>query len=181
MPTRPTCGAGIITAETSIQKKMRNGQIIVGVVAVALLLLGVNAAIANQGGDSPFQLLQDAIADLQGQIEGIELTPGPEGPTGPEGNPGTVLTTDSFYVKITDSISYGTGNVNTVIMGCDEGDVAIGGGLYDESLPRIDWKTVRSAPVQNGYAYTPTNWHLTVASEHNGSFKGVVECLDLTP
>ncbi len=60
---------------------------------VAGMITTGSVAFAQQGGGNPngnpFDDLWDAIADLQTQINDIELMPGPEGPPGQDGVDGT--------------------------------------------------------------------------------------------
>lgn len=63
----------------------------IGVFALAAILIIGSASMAaaqNNGGGNPFDALWAAIADLQDQIDSIELTPGPEGPQGQPGEDG---------------------------------------------------------------------------------------------
>ncbi|OGY91582.1 MAG: hypothetical protein A3B31_00215 [Candidatus Komeilibacteria bacterium RIFCSPLOWO2_01_FULL_53_11] len=61
----------------------------VGVAAIALLL-SVNFAMAESATQGvPFQALWDAVDFLQGQIDSISLTPGPQGEPGQDGSNGT--------------------------------------------------------------------------------------------
>jgi len=63
-------------------------KITIGVSAIALLL-SVNFAVAQTSSQGvPFSALWDAVDFLQGQIDNIALTPGPEGPQGPQGEQG---------------------------------------------------------------------------------------------
>jgi len=55
---------------------------------VAGTMTSTNFADAQKSNGQPFQTLWDAIADLQTQIENIELTPGPQGEQGIQGPPG---------------------------------------------------------------------------------------------
>lgn len=55
---------------------------------VAGTMTSTNFADAQKSNGQPFQTLWDAIADLQTQIENIELTPGPQGEQGPPGQDG---------------------------------------------------------------------------------------------
>ncbi|MFC1918972.1 hypothetical protein ACFLWW_03270, partial [Chloroflexota bacterium] len=64
---------------------------------ILMISLVATPALAkeNQSNGAPFQELWDKIGeilytldDLQAQITGIQLTPGPEGPEGPQGPEG---------------------------------------------------------------------------------------------
>jgi len=59
--------------------------IVLAFVAGSILTGSMAYAVPN---GQPFQALWDAITDLQGQIDTIELTPGPQGETGPQGATG---------------------------------------------------------------------------------------------
>ena len=60
--------------------------IVLAFVAGSILTGSMAYAVPN---GQPFQALWDAITDLQGQIDTIELTPGPQGETGPQGATGS--------------------------------------------------------------------------------------------
>lgn len=57
------------------------------VVLGVIFFVGVAAAGGNSNGN-PFQALWDAIDNLQSQISGIQLIPGPQGEPGQDGQPG---------------------------------------------------------------------------------------------
>lgn len=58
-------------------------------VASTLVVLATSTtAMASSKNGVPFAALWDAIADLQQQIDNIELIEGPQGPAGPQGEPG---------------------------------------------------------------------------------------------
>lgn len=58
----------------------------IGLVAAVLVFAG-SMRLTNAAGN-PFTPLWDAIQELQGQIDNIELTSGPQGETGPQGPQG---------------------------------------------------------------------------------------------
>jgi len=62
-----------------------------GVIAIALLLSFVSLnTVSAQGEDGkPFQVIWNAIENLQEQISNISLTPGPQGLQGPQGEQGS--------------------------------------------------------------------------------------------
>lgn len=53
------------------------------ILVAAVVVLTVAGAAMAKGGESPWDAIREAVADLQEQIDNIELTPGPEGPAGP--------------------------------------------------------------------------------------------------
>jgi len=58
-------------------------------IVIGVILFGSTLAFAaGRSRGRPFQALWDAIADLQEQIDNIQLIPGPEGPPGPPGPQG---------------------------------------------------------------------------------------------
>lgn len=65
---------------------------------------------------------------------------------------------------------------HTVIYGCDDNDVAIGGGLYNTSGRIADWRTIRSTP--NDLQANQHNWITTVVNvAESGQFSLMVKCL----
>jgi hypothetical protein len=76
-----------------------------------------------QGNDTKITGLNDNIADLQQQIDNIQLTPGPEGPEGP-------AVAESVYTVTDTATSDGICNAMIVEVWCDAGDVLLGGGCW---------------------------------------------------
>jgi len=51
---------------------------------ILVFVLGINIALADEQPEgTPFKAIWNAIANLQTQINNIQLTPGPQGPAGP--------------------------------------------------------------------------------------------------
>ena len=57
---------------------------------ILIMVFGINIAFAAKGGN-PLDVVWAAIADLQQQINNIQLIPGPTGPQGPSGPSGKGL------------------------------------------------------------------------------------------
>lgn len=57
------------------------------IASIALVCFLIGTSVASDGGN-PFDMLWEAVQDLQSQIDEIELTPGPTGPIGPQGPQG---------------------------------------------------------------------------------------------
>jgi len=55
--------------------------------SIAVISFLIGTSMATDGGN-PFDMIWEAIQDLQTQIDEIELTPGPQGPQGEQGPPG---------------------------------------------------------------------------------------------
>lgn len=64
-------------------KKLNKG--IAFLAILVFVLLGAVSVKANSDTQNPFQLVWNAINDLQEQIDNIQLIPGPEGPQGEPG------------------------------------------------------------------------------------------------
>ncbi len=63
--------------------------ILLGLVLLSILLIATAAPIDKGGIWEPIYELQNKVADLQSQIDNIQLIPGPQGPQGEQGPPGT--------------------------------------------------------------------------------------------
>jgi hypothetical protein len=67
---------------------MKIGTSKIALLVIALVLVfSINVAFAAKGGD-PLAVVWAAIADLQHQIDNIQLIPGPQGPKGDKGDTG---------------------------------------------------------------------------------------------
>ena len=104
----------------------------IGLVAVAFVAGSIMASgmayAAEKPNGQPFQALWDAIDGLQGQIEDIELIPGPQGGTGDTGAKGDQGADGPVFAKYYTSQVSSEDPVSHLETKCDSGDIAIGGG-----------------------------------------------------
>lgn len=108
---------------------------------------------------------------------------GEKGDKGDPGEPGTILTQDSFYTTIHAPFTAGS-TAHTVLAGCDNGDVAIGGGAEKLSGNINNLRTITSHPYpDSGEDSNAHVWVTTVISQDGSSqtFRLLVRCLDLPP
>src|SRR5689334_15391084 len=93
--------------------KTRISKVVLLTTAVALVL-SVNVALAAKGGD-PLAVVWTAIADLQHQIDNIQLTPGPQGEPGKDAQhgAGNIAFIHDIYLLKTDGTTWvaNSGNV----------------------------------------------------------------------
>jgi len=87
----------------------------------------------------------DKVHELESRLALLESKPTP-----------TPITKNSFYTKIFGSYPVNAGGTQTIVYGCEDNDVAVGGGMYTYSGPIKNWRTVRSAPAvstENAHAW----------------------------
>ena len=75
--------------------------------------------------------------------------------------PTTATPQITFYSKTSDNITAQPGIASSVVVGCDQGDIAISSGIESYSGPINKWRTIRSTPStstdMNGMLVTVLN------------------------
>lgn len=81
-----------------------------------------------------------------------------------------------YYTKDFGSFTANKGVAMTVTYGCENGDVAISGGLFNYQGVISNWRTIRSYPEDS--QYNNSVWTTTVINEvEDGGFNLRVKCL----
>jgi len=148
----------------------------------------VQAADAQSINQTSIDDLWSVVADLQNQIDIIELTPGPVGPEGPAWADASIST---YVNQITQPTNTRIGQVNqfNLTPECSEGDYVTGGGF---SISGGNWKIFRSCPAEVDSfgcinpGQTPDGWKVNAAYLGSGGVSGeslsvFVSCIDATP
>lgn len=168
---------------------------------LVLLLLAISLSlvpVARAEGGNPLDSLWAAIADLQEQINNIELLPGPigpEGPQGPQGEMGPIgpqgpqgeqglqgepgpagagIDRSMVYRNFTDLVPVpGVGNPAVMAeIGCqDDNDVLLSGGFW---RAHVDIEILSSYP-NLGVTQSWQVW--AISNGAAGSVQAVAECL----
>lgn len=76
--------------------------------------MGVTAWVSAETEGQPFQMVWDAIANLQSQIDNIELLPGPQGEPGPQGPAGEPSWDEQRVVELEERIDELEAKLNEV-------------------------------------------------------------------
>lgn len=85
---------------------------------------------------------------------------------------------NKYYTKDFGPFNADAGIAVTVTYGCEDGDIAISGGMFNYQGRISNWRTVRSYPGDS--QYNNHIWETTIINEvENGSFNLRVKCLDL--
>lgn len=80
-----------------------------------------------------------------------------------------------YRVVSTNNINATAGIPVTTFISCNEGDVAVGGGLNNSSGFLSNWRTIRSVPAYGN----DSQWEVTIINEiDNGTFTLAARCLD---
>jgi len=105
---------------------------------------------------------------------------GLRGETGPAGQ-GLDLT--KIYSKLDGPFNINKGYASTVIHGCNEGDLAIGGGMEIYTGNLNNWQTIRSLPLMtetSDVTITSKTWATTVINNvESGTVFMLTRCIDL--
>jgi hypothetical protein len=114
---------------------------------------------------------------------GIAGPQGQTGPQGPQGEPGTNLDISKIYTKIDGPFDAPANSGSTVVHGCYQGDLVLGGGLYEYTGKFSNWLTISSIPYPtepSNIDVTISEWQTTVINTvENGRFFTLTRCLDL--
>lgn len=154
----------------------------VAVFVVGILVTGTVAYAAEKPNGKPFEVLWDAIVDLQTQIDTIELTPGPagsdgadgaDGVTGPQGEQGP-----SEIIKRTASEVFEQNDLKTFKVTCEADEVFLINSVvvtYDPIPSRIPVINTGSSSVScnscagnTGILSHVTGWNVQVFDTPNG-------------
>jgi hypothetical protein len=90
--------------------------------------------------------------------------------------PTTTPTSPNYYLATSGWIVADPNIATTVVSGCNDGDIAISGGMDQYTGPIHIWRTVRSVP---SIEWGSNGWVLTMVNESStqNQFQATVKCL----
>ena len=159
-----------------------------------LLVLSLLAAFVvvpqvHAEASNPFDALWAAIADLQHQIDTIDLIPGPageQGPAGPVGSPGpqgspgpagSGIDKSMIYFRSSDFVTVeGVGHPGAQAFAlCDDGnDILLSGGFWVQHTDVIVLSSYSIRPATDA----PQRWQVgAIGNGAPGTFQAYADCL----